>query len=62
MILVNEVSDQANYFNPPTIDFIQKEIEVIKKRNKFSIIEDCKDFLIEISEEIIEEALKKKIY
>ena len=54
MILVNEFSEEANYYNPPTIEFIQKEIEVIKTRNKFSIIEDCKDFLVKISEEIME--------
>jgi len=40
LIFVNEFSEQANYYNPPTIELIQKEIEVIKTRNKFSIIED----------------------
>ena len=55
MIFVNEFSEKANYYNPPTIEFIQKEIEVIKTRNKFSIINDCKEFLIKISEEIMEE-------
>ena len=54
LIFVNEFSEQANYYNPPTIELIQKEIEVIKTRNKFSIIEDCKDFLVRISEEIME--------
>ena len=54
LIFVNEFSEKANYYNPPTIEFIQKEIEVIKTRNKFSIINDCKEFLIKISEEIME--------
>ena len=54
LIFVNEFSDKANYYNIPTIEFIQKEIEVIKTRNKFSIINDCKEFLVKISEEIME--------
>ena len=45
LIFVNEFSERANYYNPPTIEFIQKEIEVIKTRNRFSIIDDCKNFL-----------------
>ena len=42
-------------YNIPTIRHIQKEIEVIKTRTVFSIIEDCKQFLVNISEEIMEE-------
>ena len=60
LIFVNEFSEQANYYNPPTIEFIQKEIEVIKTRNKFSILDDCIDFLVRISEEIMEENLKRE--
>ena len=54
LIFVNEFSERANYYNPPTIEFIQKEIEVIKTRNLFSIIDDCKNFFVKISEEIME--------
>ena len=54
LIFVNEFSESANYYNPPTIEFIQKEIEVIKTRNRFSIIDDCKNFFVKISEEILE--------
>ena len=60
LIFVNEFSDNANYYNAPTIEFIQKEIEVIKTRNKFSIIDDCKIFFEKISEEIMEENPKKE--
>ena len=54
-IFVNEFSQKAKYYNTPTIRHIQKEIEVIKTRTKFSIIDDCKQFLVKISEEIMEE-------
>ena len=59
-ILVNEFSEKASYYNTPTIRHIQKEIEVIKRRNNFSIIDDCKEFLIKIAEEIMEESIKKE--
>ena len=54
-IFINEFSEKAKYYNIPTIRHIQKEIEVIKTRTVFSIIEDCKQFLVNISEEIMEE-------
>ena len=41
-IFINEFSEKAKYYNIPTIRHIQKEIEVIKTRTVFSIIEDCK--------------------
>ena len=67
-IFVNESGDDNNsednqiskYFNEPTIKYLQKEMEVIKTRNKFSVIEDCKDFLIKIHENIMEESIKKE--
>ena len=60
-IFINESDDQiSKYFNVPTIRHIQKEMEVIKTRNKFSVIEDCKEFLMKIAEEIIEENIKKE--
>ena len=39
---------------------IQKQIEVIQTRNKFSVIEKCKEFLVKIAEEIMEENIKKE--
>ena len=54
-IFINDFSEKAKYYNTPTIRHIQKEIEVIKTREKFSIIEDCKEFLVKIAEEIMEE-------
>lgn len=54
-IFVNEFSEKVKYYNIPTIRHIQKEIELIKTRTKFSILDDCKQFLVKISEEIMEE-------
>ena len=55
-IFINEFPEEkSKYYNIPTIRHIQKEIEVITTRNKFSVIEDCKEFLEKISEEIMEE-------
>jgi len=59
-IFVNEFSEKKKYYNYPTIKHIQKEIEVIKTRNKFSVIEDCKEFLEQIAEDIMEESIKKE--
>ena len=42
LIFENKFSEKGNYYNIPTFEFIQKEIEVIKIRNPFSIIDDCK--------------------
>ena len=54
-IFINEFSEKADYYNAPTIEFIQQEIEVIKTRTKFSIIDDCKQFVVKMAEEIMEE-------
>ena len=60
-IFINEFPEEkSKYYNIPTIRHIQKEIEVITTRNKFSVIEDCKEFLEKISEEIMEENIKKE--
>ena len=58
LIFINDNCKRSPYYNIPTIKFIQKELEVIKTRQIFSIIDDCKKFLIRISEEIMEENLK----
>ena len=60
-IFVNEFPEEkSQYFNVPAIRHIQEEIEVIKTRNKFSVIDECKEFLMKIAEEIMEESLKKE--
>ena len=52
-----DYDDHIKFYSP--IDDTTKEyLEVIKTRQLFSIIDDCKKFLIQISEEIMEENLK----
>ena len=57
-IYINEFSEKAKYYNTPTIKFIQQEMNGIKEKEKFSIIDDCKEFMISISEELMEEEPK----
>ena len=61
LILVNDYSEISYYYNIPTIQFIKKEMEVTKERQQFPVIEECQKFLIELSEEILEENIKDKI-
>ena len=60
LICVNDFSPLNEFYNVPTINYIQKEIESVKTRNAFSIIDDCKKFLIKISEEIMDENPQEK--
>ena len=57
-IFVNEFSDNRTYYNTPVINFIQKRIEVVMKRGKFSLIDECKEFLVKIADEIMEQNIK----
>ena len=61
LILVNDYSDISFFYNIPTIEFIKKEMVVIQERQNFQVIEECKIFLKELSEEIIEENIKDLI-
>jgi hypothetical protein len=57
LILVNDYSEINVYYNKPTINFLKKEKEGVKSRKKFPIINECKKFLKDLSEEIIEEKI-----
>ena len=59
-IFVNEFSDNHIYYNTPVINFIRKRIAVVMKREKFSLIDECKEFLVKISDEIMEQNIKKE--
>ena len=59
-ILINEFSDIYDIYNTPTINFIQKEIEVVKYKNKFSLVDECKEFLVNIADKIMEENIQKE--
>ena len=58
-IFINEFSDISEFYNIPTVFHIKKEIEVVKQRNKFSVVDECKEFLVKIAEEIMEQNIKK---
>ena len=57
-IFVNEFSEKAKFYNTPTIQFIQQEIGGIKEKEAFPILNDCKQFVVKMSEEIMEETPK----
>ena len=61
LILVNDYSEINYFYNIPTINFIKKEMEITKERQEFPVIEECEKFLIDLSEEIIEENIKDLI-
>ena len=61
LIFINEYdNNNSNYYNIPTKIFLQKEIEQIKTRKPFSIIDDIKNFLIDNYEELMEENINKE--
>ena len=56
LIFINEYdNNNSNFYNDPTKNFLQKEIEQIKTRKPFSIIDDIKNFLKNNYEELMEE-------
>ena len=59
LIYINEFSDIGYYYNYPTLHFLKSQIESTMETQNFDIINDCKNFLINISEEIIEENLNE---
>ena len=59
LILVNDYSEISVYYNKPTITFLKKVMEVEKSRKTFHIINECKKFLKDLSEEIIEEKINE---
>jgi len=58
LIYVNENSSNiSNYYNVPTQNFLKEKIKSETKRSNFSVIEECKKFLVEIGEQFIEEII-----
>ena len=61
LIFVNAYAKEiSEYYNFPTIVFIQKSLELVDEREPFPVIDECKDFFIKNSEDIMEEDLKKE--
>ena len=57
--LKNDYSEINVYYNKPTITFLKKVMEGVKSRKTFHIINECKKFLKDLSEEIIEEKINE---
>ena len=57
-IFINQYSERAEYYNTPTIKYIQKVLEINQERNSFPILDDCREFIIKMSEEIMEDIPK----
>ena len=58
LIYVNEYSTIADYYNIPTIQFLKNKNQAEQRRTKFSVIEACKKYLIEIGDQYIEEKIE----
>ena len=58
LIYVNEYSSIANYYNIPTIKFLKNKNNAEQRRTKFSIIEACKKYLVQIGDQFIEEKIE----
>ena len=57
-IFVNDFCEISNYYNFPTINFIQNEIEMIKNPQKFPVIEEFSKYLYKLSQEIFQENIQ----
>ena len=57
LIYVNEYSTIADYYNTPTIQFLKNKNDAEQRRTKFSVIEACKKYLVEIADQFIEEKI-----
>ena len=55
-----EGNDDIKYYNKCTIDFIQRSINNAMRKNHNNILEELKDFLINISDKILETPIKKE--
>ena len=58
-IFVNDSCDCSKFYNKPVINFLSQAINIDSSRDKFSILEDCQEFLAKMSEEILENKLDK---
>ena len=57
LIIANEDSQAGKYYNKSTIKYLRRQLEQVKVKKSFDIIENIKDFLISFSGEIFEKKL-----
>ena len=58
LIFINDYCKYSNYYNKNTISYLNGAIKQEPSRQTFEILENSKEFLLEISEEIMENKLK----
>ena len=59
LLFINDYCDCANQYNQNTISYLSKVISAETSRQKFDILDDSREFLFKISEEILENKLSK---
>ena len=57
LIFINDYCEYSNYYNKNTISYLNGAIKQEPSRQTFEILENSKEFLLEISEEIMENKL-----
>ena len=60
LLFINDYCENSSYYNKCTIWYLTQAISQEPSRQKFEILEDSRDFLLEISEEIMENKLSKE--
>ena len=60
LIFINDFCENSKYYNDPTLTFLKKRIDVEQNRVEFSVIEKCKEFLIKIQSDFLENIISKK--
>ena len=58
LIMANEYSEAGKYYNKFTIEYLNTELKQVKEKKSFDIVENLKDFLVNISEDIFKTKLK----
>ena len=61
LLFINDYCEVSNYYNIPTIKFLREELEVVKNRTNFSVIEKWKEFFLKVQSNFIEEFIKRKL-
>ena len=58
LIFINDYCENSSHYNKNTISYLNKAISQVKSRHTFEILENSKEFLLQIKEEIMENQLK----
>ena len=60
LILVNDYSNIAEYYNQPAVEFLKQKLAVEQNRTVFSVIEKCKEFFLKIQSDFLEKSINIK--